>query len=154
MQQLAAATIAAMHDALADDLNTAQALGAMFDMVRDANAAADSGQLYKEDAAPLLDALAKFDEIFSVLHDDDAAAVRKILDWARAEGREQDIKPEALEIAAGAALSDAAIDALIAEMQQARKARNFSRSDALRAQLNEAGIIVEITKDGVRWKRK
>jgi cysteinyl-tRNA synthetase len=154
MQQLAASTITAMHDALADDLNTAQALGAMFDMVRDANAAADAGKLHKEDAAPLLNALAKFDEIFSVLRDEDAAAVRKIVAWARAEGRERDISAEAAATAAAAGTSDADIERLIAEMQAARKARNFARSDVLRAQLNEAGIVVEITKDGARWKRK
>src|SRR5512146_660356 len=107
MQQLASTTIVSMRDALADDLNTAQALGAMFDMVRDANAAADAGKLHKDDAAPLLEALTKFDEIFSVLRDDDAAAVKKIVEWARAEGREKDITAEAAESAGAAATSDA-----------------------------------------------
>ncbi len=154
MRELASATITAMQDALADDLNTAQALAAIFDLVRDANAAADSGKLHREDAAPLLEALDKFDEIFSVLKDDDAAAVKQIVEWALREGRKKDISPEAAEIAAAATMSDADIDHLVAEMQQARKTRNFARSDALRAELNQAGIIVEITKDGVRWKRK
>ncbi len=44
--------------------------------------------------------------------------------------------------------------ALVTEMQEARKAKNFSRADAIRGQLNEQGIIVEITKDGARWRRK
>jgi cysteinyl-tRNA synthetase len=39
-------------------------------------------------------------------------------------------------------------------MEQARKARDFKTSDALRGELNHGGIIVEITKDGIRWRRK
>jgi cysteinyl-tRNA synthetase len=39
-------------------------------------------------------------------------------------------------------------------MEAARKSRNFKLSDALRAELTAAGIIVENTKDGVRWRRK
>jgi cysteinyl-tRNA synthetase len=39
-------------------------------------------------------------------------------------------------------------------MQAARNARKFKESDALRAELTAAGIIVENTKDGVRWRRK
>jgi len=39
-------------------------------------------------------------------------------------------------------------------MAEARRARDFKRSDALRAELTEAGILVEITKDGIRWRRK
>ena len=42
----------------------------------------------------------------------------------------------------------------MAEMEAARKARNFKTSDAIRAELTAAGIIVENTKDGVRWRRK
>ncbi len=152
IKKLADDTIAKMRAALADDLNTAEALGAMFDMVRDANAATDAGRMHHQDTAPLLKALEEFDEIFAVLHDDDAAKVRRIVEWARAEGRE--VSPETAETAAAGALGDAEIQALITEMQDARKTRNFSRSDAIRAQLNEAGIVVEITKDGARWKRK
>jgi len=39
-------------------------------------------------------------------------------------------------------------------MEAARRARNFKASDAIRSELIAAGIIVEITKDGPRWKRK
>jgi cysteinyl-tRNA synthetase len=39
-------------------------------------------------------------------------------------------------------------------MESERKSRNFNASDALRAELTAAGIIVENTKDGVRWRRK
>jgi cysteinyl-tRNA synthetase len=50
--------------------------------------------------------------------------------------------------------SDEEVERLIAERSAAKKARDFARSDAIRAQLTEAGIIVEDTKDGIRWKRK
>jgi cysteinyl-tRNA synthetase len=39
-------------------------------------------------------------------------------------------------------------------MKAARGARNFKQSDAIRAELTEAGILVEITKGGIRWRRK
>jgi cysteinyl-tRNA synthetase len=152
--QLARETRQRITDALNDDLNTAAAQGAIFEMVRDANAAADVGQLSKADVAPLLEALMHFDQIFAVLADDDAPKVQHALEWARAEGREQEISREAAEIAKASGLSDAEIDSLIAERQQARKSRDFARADAVRNQLAEAGIILEDTKDGVRWKRK
>ena len=140
--------------ALSDDLNTARALGAMFDLVRDVNAAADAGEVRKEDVVHLLKALAQFDEIFAVLQDDDAAKVRSIVEWAKAEGLGDKITPAAAEIAKAAALSDAEVEHLVAEHSQARKARNFARSDEIRNQLAEQGVILENTKDGVRWKRK
>ena len=46
------------------------------------------------------------------------------------------------------------IEKKIAEMEAARRARNFKVSDALRAELTAAGIVIENTKDGVRWRRK
>ena len=51
-------------------------------------------------------------------------------------------------------LSDAEIDALIEERNGAKKAKNFKRSDEIRNLLLEKGILLEDTKDGVRWKRK
>jgi cysteinyl-tRNA synthetase len=39
-------------------------------------------------------------------------------------------------------------------MDQARRGRNFKLSDSIRAELTEAGILVEITKEGIRWRRK
>jgi cysteinyl-tRNA synthetase len=51
-------------------------------------------------------------------------------------------------------MSDADVDAQIAARAQAKKARNFAESDRIRDQLLEKGIILEDTKDGVRWKRK
>jgi cysteinyl-tRNA synthetase len=154
MAKLARETAERLKAALEDDLNTAQAQGAIFEMVRAANAAFDAGEVRRDDLAALLEALAKFDEIFAVLADDDAPKIRAILDWARAEGRETDISQELRELAGSATLSDAEIEKKIAEMNAARAARNFPESDRLRAELTAAGIIVENTKDGVRWRRK
>jgi cysteinyl-tRNA synthetase len=151
---LAAETVARMMSALEDDLNTAQAQAAIFDMVRKANAAIDSGQIRKDDVTPLLAALDKFDEIFAVLRDDDAPKMKAILEWAKGEGREKDVSQELIEAVGTQSLSDAEIEAKIAEMEAARRSRNFQASDAIRAELTTAGLLVEITKDGVRWRRK
>jgi cysteinyl-tRNA synthetase len=159
MAQLANETTARIKSALDDDLNTAEAQAAMFDMLRKANtaldaAAAGQNNFRQDDVKPLLKALEKFDEIFGVLKDDDQPKMKVILDWARAEGREKEISPELMEIAGSAQLADEQVNQKLAEMEAARKARNFKASDALRAELTAAGIIVENTKDGVRWRRK
>ena len=99
-------------------------------------------------------ALARFDEIFAVLDDDDGPKMQRVLDWAVSEGREKDISTELRDALQSGQLSDAAIETKIAEMKAARGARDFKKSDALRAELADAGVMVEITKDGVRWRRK
>jgi cysteinyl-tRNA synthetase len=151
---LAAETIARMTSALEDDLNTAQALAAIFEMVRKANVAIDTGQIKKDDVAPLLAALDKFDEIFAVLRDDDAPKMKAILEWAKTEGRDKEVSHELLDAVGAQGLSDAQIEAKIAEMEAARRSRDFQASDAIRAELTSGGLLVEITKDGVRWRRK
>ncbi len=154
MQTLARETITHMREALEDDLNTAQAEAAILKMVRQANSALDAGSVKKEDIAPLLAALEKFDEIFAVLADDDRPKMKAVFDWAMSEGREKDISPELREIVQSGQSSDADIEEKIAEMEAARRARNFKLSDSLRAELIAAGIMIENTKDGVRWRRK
>jgi cysteinyl-tRNA synthetase len=154
MAALASETVARMKAGMDDDLNTAQTQAAMFDMVRKANAAMDASQFKKDDVAPLEAALCKFDEIFSVLKDDDAAKMSAIVEWAKTEGREKDIRPELLDAVRADQLSDEQVNQKLAAMEQARRARNFKASDAIRAELAAAGIVVENTKDGVRWKRK
>jgi cysteinyl-tRNA synthetase len=159
MAQLAEETIVRMKGALDDDLNTAEAQAAMFDMLRKCNtaldaAAAGQNNFRQDDVKPLLCALEKFDQIFGILKDDDQPKMKVVLDWARAAGREKEISPELLEVAGSAQLADEQINQKLAEMEAARKARNFKASDALRAELTAAGIIVENTKDGVRWRRK
>jgi cysteinyl-tRNA synthetase len=154
MQALANETIDRMKNVLDDDLNTAQAQAALFEMVRGANSALDAGGIKKDDVPVLLAALEKFDEIFAVLKDDDGAKMKQVFDWAAAEGREKDISAELREAVQSGRLSDADIEKKIAEMEAARRARNFKVSDALRAELTTAGIVIENTKDGVRWRRK
>ena len=154
MAQLAGETVDRIKGALEDDLNTAQAQAALFDMARKANAALDANEVRKDDVKPLLAALEKFDEVFGVLKDDDQPKMKAVLNWAHTVGREQDASAELLEIAGSERLSDEQINQKIAEMEAARKSRNFKASDALRGELTMAGIIVENTKDGVRWKRK
>jgi cysteinyl-tRNA synthetase len=154
MQSLARETIDRMKNALEDDLNTAQAQAALFEMVRGANAALDAGGIKKDDVPPLLGVLEKFDEVFAVLKDDDGPKMKQVLDWAMREGREKDISTELREATQSGQLSDAEIEKKIAEMEGARRARNFKVSDTLRAELTAAGVVIENTKEGVRWRRK
>ena len=151
---LARETADRMREALDDDLNTAQAQAAVFEMVRKSNAAADAGEMKKDDIVPLLEVLNNFDAIFAVLVDDDDLKVRRILDWAKAEGKLQQASQEMVEAASAVRLSDDEVEAKIANMKQVRQARRFAESDAIRTELASFGIVVEITKDGIRWKRK
>jgi cysteinyl-tRNA synthetase len=149
-----AATAKAAADftaALANDLNTAEAAAAVSEMVRAANSAADAGTLGEENAAEILRVLTLFDGVFAVLVDRDAELTRAALQWAEAEGR---IGQAAPELVAQMGLSDEAIDALVEERTAAKKARNFARADAIRAELTAKGVVIEDAKDGVRWKRK
>jgi cysteinyl-tRNA synthetase len=113
-------------DSLDDDLNTAEALAALFEYIRDANTAMDSGEFRAGNVPAALELLEQFDRIFDVL------------------------RPSASEDA----MSDTQVQALIAERAQAKKNRDFARSDQVRKQLLDAGIILEDTKEGARWKRK
>jgi cysteinyl-tRNA synthetase len=154
MESLAAQTLDRMRAALDDDLNTAQAQGTIFEMVRQANAAFDSGGIKKDDAPHLLAVLAKFDEIFAVLDDDDAAKMKRVMEWAATEGLDKNISDTLREAVQSGQLSDADVENKIAAMKSARAARDFQASDRIRAELTAAGIAVEITKDGIRWRRK
>jgi cysteinyl-tRNA synthetase len=150
MLALADDTRRKMREGLEDDMNTAVALAAVFDMVREANAAADFGELKQEDAAALLTVLEQFDQVFDVLTDDDAAKTQAAMQWARAAGKLSPEQEQQLQ----SSMPDDQVEALVAERNQAKRSRNFARADRIRAQLNEAGIILEDTKEGVRWKRK
>jgi cysteinyl-tRNA synthetase len=137
--------------ALANDLNTAEARAAIFDVLRAVNTAADRGTLTRTDADATLALLAKFDSIFAVLEDRDAELTRMALAWAETEGKLHEADASTV---ATLSFSDADIDALVAERTQAKKQRNFARADAIRNELLEKGILLEDSKDGVRWKRK
>jgi cysteinyl-tRNA synthetase len=116
----------AFDAALDDDLNTAEALAAAFEYVRDTNTAMDAGEFRASNAAEAIAFLARFDSVFDVLRPAE-----------RASG-----------------LSDADVDALIAERNAAKKSRDFTRADQVRKDLAAQGIILEDTKEGVRWKRQ
>ena len=109
-----------------DDLNTAEALAAIFEFVRETNSLLDEDRFLEGNRAASLQLLDRFDSIFDVL------------------------KPTQVE----GSLDVVAIEALIAERTSAKKGKQFARSDEIRNQLLEADIILEDTKDGVRWKRK
>jgi cysteinyl-tRNA synthetase len=137
--------------ALENDLNTAEARAAVFDLIRTANTAIDRKQLFASDRDAILDILRQFDAVFDVLEDRDAEPTRRALAWAEKAGRLAEVAPELL---ARQSLTDEAIDALVAERTLAKKQRNFGRADQIRNELADKGIVIEDSKDGVRWKRK
>jgi len=143
--------LAGYDAALSNDLNTAEARAAIFDLVRAGNTAADAGLVRAENAAEILKVLARFDGVFAVLEDRDAEITRGALTWAGHEGRGGEASTELVEMLA---FTDEAIEALVAERTQAKKTRNFARADAVRNELLAKGVTIEDSKDGVRWKRK
>ena len=123
---------------LADDLNTAQALAAVFDLLRETNIAMDKGQFRQGDTAAVEALFARFDRVFAVIEDTDARRLRALGYGAESGGP-----------------GDVEIEALVAERNAARKRRDFAASDRIRKELADRGILLEDTKDGgVRWKRK
>jgi cysteinyl-tRNA synthetase len=123
---------------LSEDLNTAIALAAVYDLVREANTAMDKGDFRQSDVAAVQEFLAAFDKIFAVIADTDAEKLQA-LGYGDAAG----------------AMSDADVEKMVADRQDARKRRDFAASDRIRKELAERGIILEDSRDGtVRWKRK
>ena len=114
---------------MSDDLNTPGALGVMFELVRDVNAAVDDGTVGVEDALVVRKAFDKFDEVLGVM------ALR----------RAEDEQPP---------VDVAAIERLVEERSTARRNRDFSLSDRIRDDLDARGVILEDTPAGTRWKRK
>ena len=125
MEERTRAATAAFEQALDDDLNTAEALAAVFEYIRDTNSAMDLGSFLAGNAQGALEFLARFDAVFDV--------------------------PRPSTKAGG--LSDQEVETLIAARTSAKKARNFARADEIRAELSGKGIVIEDTKEGVRWKR-
>ncbi len=123
----------AFTEALADDLNTSEALAAVFGLVKDVNVAIEEAQLASGDREAVTALLAEMNRVFGVL---DPA------EWPGGEAEGEATGP-----------SDDEIDALVAERQAARAAKDFARSDEIRDRLAERGIVIEDTPSGPRWKR-
>lgn len=111
-------------EAMDDDFNTANAISVLFDLAKEANRYLRKEQSSKRVLTAFLDT---FQDIGGVLG--------------------IDLKPEKQ-------LLDEEIERLIQEREEARKARNFEKADAIRDELLRRNIIVEDTPQGVRWKRK
>lgn len=114
------------EEAMDDDLNTSVALAALHNFMREVNIALGGGhcRVRQTNQQEILNALERFDSVFNIF----GQAKQEMLDEE--------------------------IQALIDERQEARRTRDFARADEIRNQLLEKGIILEDTKDGVRWKRK
>ncbi len=119
-----ATSVEDFEESMDDDFNTASALAAIHDLVREINTVRASGHLLADDRDAVLKAIAKFDSVLGIF----GAETTELL--------------------------EADIEALIEERQCARRDRDFARSDEIRNLLAERGIVLEDTKDGVRWKRK
>ena len=105
-----------------DDFNTADAISAIFDMVKLANSNANANSS-KEFIKELREVIVTLSDILG------------------------------LKVVKSEELLDADIENLIKERQEARKARNFARADEIRDELLSKGIVLEDTREGVRWKR-
>ena len=114
---------------IADDLNTAAALGVMFDLVRALNTAIDNGEVGRADADAVRATFERFDRVLGVL------ALRRI----------EDQQPP---------VPVAEIEQLIEARRAARLARNFAEADRIRKDLDARGILLEDTGSTTRWKRK
>ncbi len=126
------------EEGMDDDLNTAEALAAIFEYVRAMNTAIDENQFREENRWDAARVLEVFDSVFDILKPSEPAAVP----GATHDGPQSPV------------LADSEIDAYIEERSRAKRARDFARADEIRAVLQEKGILLEDTKDGVRWKRK
>ena len=113
---------AQFREALDDDLNTAGALGAVFEYVRAANSAMDSGRFGPANVAEARDLLGCFDEIFDVLR-----------------------------VRGGQLVPAEEIARLIRERAAARKARDFARADSIRDELAARGVVLRDSAQGTEW---
>jgi len=115
--------------AMRADLNTAGALGSVFELVTSLNSAIDAGELGTGDVPLVRDAFEGFDRVLGVL------AVR----------RAEEAQPP---------LPVADIERMIDERQAARRRRDFAAADKIRKDLDAQGIVLEDNAAGTRWKRK
>jgi cysteinyl-tRNA synthetase len=119
----------AFAEAMRDDLNTAAALGAIFDLVRSLNSAIDAGQLGTGDLPTVRLAFDGFDKVLG------------ILSLRRAEDEQPPVPLDEIE-------------RLIEERHAARRRRDFAAADRVRQDLAARGVLLEDSASGTRWKRK
>jgi cysteinyl-tRNA synthetase len=119
----------AFKTALEDDLNTAAGLAAVFDLVRDVNAAIDAKRVSAADAALVRQAIEEFDRVLGVVG------------LRRAEDAKPPVPVEEIE-------------RCIDERKAARQRRDFAEADRIRNWLSEQGVLLEDNPAGTRWKRK
>jgi cysteinyl-tRNA synthetase len=115
--------------ALERDLNTAEALAAIFDLVREGNSAIAARTMSATDARLVRDAMDEFDRVLGVVS------------LRRAEDQQPDVAVEEIE-------------RLINERKAARQRREFALADQIRASLAERGILLEDNPAGTRWKKR
>lgn len=167
LQARAQAARKAFEEALDDNLNTAEALAAVFDMITDGNTAMDSGRFREGSRPAFLDVLERWDRVFAVLDDNDHA---KLVQFGFVRTREAQVanssgeaRADAAEVKGGNgytstvlvdALDEKEIEKQIAAREAARRAGDFARADEIRRELSKAGVILEDTKAGTRWKRR
>jgi cysteinyl-tRNA synthetase len=119
----------AFAEAMFDDLNTAAALGAIFELVRSLNSAIDAGEMGQDDVAVVRSVFDEFDRVLGVLH------------LRRAEDERPPVPVEEIE-------------RLIEERHAARRRRDFAAADRIRNDLAARGVLLEDAAGATRWKRK
>jgi cysteinyl-tRNA synthetase len=112
------------EDGMDDDLNTSIALAVIHNLSREVNTALARKRIKADNKHELLELLARFDTVLNIFGDQQHEML------------------------------DSEVQSLIDKRQEARRRRDFGRADEIRDELAGRGIILEDTKDGVRWKRK